>query len=129
MKKTYILIPLFILFTACSQNVTEEDFLIGGTWLATAGYEDGEAEGKPNCRPLEEGLTFKDKDTVYNETLGRDIEYVLNETDEGSEIYVADPVTGGSYNYQIKKIGGDEITLEGLDYSISKGNSCYLERE
>lgn len=35
----------------------------------------------------------------------------------------------GSYNYQIKKISENEIALIGLDYSTSKGKSCYLERE
>lgn len=129
MKKFYTLFLLLFFLTACGQNVTEEDFLVGGTWVAIAGYEDGKAKGEPNCHPLEEGSEFRNENTVYNASFDRDFDYWLYEDDGVSKIHFGDSKTGGSYNYQIKKISDDEIVLVGLDYSISKGNSCYLERK
>src|SRR5699024_2852839 len=99
-----------------------------GTWVATAGYEDGEASGEPNCHPFEDGMEFKNDDTVYNVSTDRDFEYWLYE-DEGDSILHFEDSYPGQYNYQIKELGEDEIALEGLDYSTSKGNSCYLERK
>ena len=127
MKRIYILVFLLFFLTACGQHVTEED-LIGGIWVATAGYKDGEAKGEPNCFPLEEGNKFKNGDTVYNATFDRDFEYWLYEYKGNHEIHFEDS-NPGEYNYQIKKISDDEIVLQGLDYSTSKGRACYLERK
>lgn len=127
MKRIYILILLLIFLTACTEELTEKD-LIGGIWVAKAGYKDEEAKGEPNCHPFEEGIEFKNDDTVYNGSTDRDFEYLLYE-DEGDSILHFEDSYPGQYNYQIKKLGEDEIALEGLDYSTSKGNSCSLERE
>src|SRR5699024_5352175 len=77
-EKTLFCFLPFLFLTACDQNVTEEDFLIGGTWVATVGYQDGEAEGEPNCYPFQDGIEFIDKDAVYIETYGRDENEITN---------------------------------------------------
>src|SRR5699024_9240525 len=106
LKKMYIF-TLLIFLTACSQNVTEEDFLIGGTWVATAGYEDEEARGEPNCYPFEEGIEFTSDDSFYNATSDHDFEYWLYEHEGDSNIFFAGPTPG--YGYRITKISEDEI--------------------
>lgn len=124
----FCVLPLIILvLTACTKEVTEND-LIGGTWEATAGFEDGEVKGGPNCHPFEEGIEFKNDDTIYNISTDRDFEYWHYEDERDFKIHFEDS-RPGQYNYRIKKISEDEIVLEGLDYSTSKGNSCYLERK
>lgn len=80
MKRWYIFIFLLIFLTACSKEVTEED-LIGGTWEATSGFEDGEAKGEPYCNPFEKGLEFKDGDTVYVNDLDQDFDYWIEENE------------------------------------------------
>src|SRR5690625_1429514 len=122
MKKKIMLIPLLLLLIGCSQKVTEED-LIGGKWIGTAGYVDGKAEGEPNCYPFQDGIEFKNDDTVYVETYERDFEYRLNK--KGVELAFFDITR--IYNYHIKTIDEDEIVLEGS--GLSKGNSCVLERK
>lgn len=127
MKKIFLLILFLFFLTACSQNVTDKEFLTGGTWIAAAGYEDGEASGEPNCHPFEDGLTFMDEDTVHNTTYDKDFEYRLFEDDGESNIYFADPKPG--YGYRVKKLSEDEIVLEGVDGSSFEKHSCYLERK
>lgn len=127
-KLFFCVLPLiFLVLTACTKEVTEKD-LIGGTWDATAGFEDGKVKGEPNCHPFEEGIEFKNDDTIYNISTDRDFEYWLYEDERDSKIHFEDSHPG-QYNYRIKKISEDEIVLEGLDYSTSKGNFCYLERK
>lgn len=46
--------------------------------MATVGYQDGEAEGEPNCYPFQAGIEFINKDAVYIETYGRDENEVTN---------------------------------------------------
>ncbi|MGY0691371.1 hypothetical protein ACW2QC_01105 [Virgibacillus sp. FSP13] len=122
MKKFFIIFPILFMLIGCSQKVTEED-LIGGNWTATAGYEDEEIGGEPNCYPFEEGIEFKDEVTAYNETYERDFEYDIR--DKGSKITFLDK--SRSYSYQIKKISQDEIVLEGLNFQ--EGRACTLERK
>ncbi|HLR52655.1 MAG TPA: hypothetical protein VK072_07265 [Candidatus Avamphibacillus sp.] len=137
MKKILFCFFPFLFLTACGQNVTEEDFLIGGTWVATAGYQDGEAEEESNCYPFQDGIEFIDKDTVFIETYGRDFEYQLSENKEGPKIIFHDSGPGGEsttshhssttfHRYQINMITEDEIAFEGQ--SLAEGNTCYLER-
>src|SRR5690625_1566395 len=116
------IISLLFIFNGCSQKVTEED-LIGGKWIGTAGYVDGKAEGKPNCYPFQDGIKFKNDDTVYVETYERDFEYRLNK--KGVELALFD--ISRSYSYQIKKVDEDELALEGL--GVSEDNTCILERK
>src|SRR5690625_3836279 len=103
-EKKIMLIPLLLLLIGCSQKVTEED-LIGGKWIGTAGYVDGKAEDEPNCYPFQDGIEFKDDDTVYVETYERDFEYLLNK--KGVELALFD--ISRSYSYQIKKVDKDEL--------------------
>src|SRR5690625_187935 len=122
MKKKIMRIPLLLLLIGCSQKVTEED-LIGGKWIGTAGYVDGKAEDEPNCYPFQDGIEFKDDDTVYVETYERDFEYLLNK--KGVELALFD--ISRSYSYQIKKVDEDELALERL--GVSEDNTCILERK
>jgi len=122
MKRFLLLFSLFLVLIGCSQKVTEKD-LIGGKWIGTAGYVDGEAEGEPNCYPFQDGIEFKDDNTVYVETYERDFEYRLNQ--KGVELALFD--ISRSYSYQIKKVDEDELALEGL--GVSEDNTCILERK
>ena len=124
-NRIYLLILLLLFLTACNNKVTEED-LIGGAWIATAGYKDGDAQGKPNCHPFEEGIEFKNVDTVYNESFKENFTYFLSEIDKGTEI-AFDLPGPGIYRFQIKLISEEEMVLEGV--GLSEGRSCYLERQ
>ena len=95
--------------------------------MATAGYEDGEAKGEPNCYPFEEGSKFENENTVYNAAFDRDVEYSLYEQDGDFHIYFAGPTPG--YGYQIKKISENEIVIKGLKSGSFEDHSCYLERK
>src|SRR5699024_10551135 len=120
-----ILIFLSIFLAACSKEVTEED-LIGGTWEATAGFEDGEEKGEPYCNPLEEGLEFKDEDTVYVNDLGQDFDYWIKE-EEGKDV-IKFYHSKRYLRYYIFKISDDEmgITRKG---TFQEDASCFLERK
>src|SRR5699024_12800649 len=101
MKKILFCFFPFLFLTACGQNVTAEDFLIGGTWVATAGYRDGDAEEESNCYPFQDGIEFIDKDTVFIETYGRDFEYQLSENKaDANIIYDDDGAHGESARHQ-----------------------------
>jgi len=58
-----------------------EEVISDGTWIATSGYEKGEEKEDPDCYPFEEGIQFRDEDTVFVETSGKDIEYLFYEKD------------------------------------------------
>src|SRR5690625_7387355 len=125
MKPIYLLLfitSLLFIFNGCSQKVTEED-LIGGRWIGTDGDVDGKAEGKRNCYPFQDGIKFKNEDTVYVETYEWDFEYRLNK--KGAELGLFD--ISRSYSYQIEKVDEDELALEGL--GVSEDNTCILERK
>src|SRR5690625_7930544 len=122
MKSFLLLFSLMLVLIGCSQNITDK-YLIGGKWIGTAGYVDGKTEGEPNCYPFQDGIEFKDDDTVYVETYERDFEYRLNK--KGVELAFFDITR--IYNYLIKTIDEDKIVLEGS--GLSKGNSCVLERK
>src|SRR5690625_4252039 len=125
MKPIYLLLfitSLLFIFNGCTQIVTEKD-LIGGKWIGTAGYVDGKAEGEPNCYPFQEGIEFKDDDTVYVGAYERGFQYALNT--KGVELAFFDITR--LYIYQIKKVDEDELGLEGL--GVSEDNTCILERK
>lgn len=134
MKKTCLFILILFICAGCSQRITEDD-LIGGEWIATSGYEDGKIVGEPNCYPFEDGIEFKNKNTVYIESYKRDFNYELKEN--GSEITFRDygphkdsstsnPVTT-YYNYEIKIISDNEMYFVGR--ALNEENTCYLERK
>lgn len=131
MKKKIMLIPLLLLLIGCSQKVTEED-LIGGKWIGTAGHENGKAKGESNCFPFQDGIEFKDENTVYVERFEREFEYWINEDsditfgDAGSEDPSPD-IGYFFYSYQIKMISKDEVVLEGV-YAL-KNDACHMERQ
>lgn len=125
-KVRYFLLPLlFIFLIGCSAEITEED-LIGGYWIGTAGYKDGEPEGDPYCLPfIIEGLEFKDESTVYAEDYDRDFEYWFEERNNRTVIYFSGERDYRSY--YIDKINKNEIGLRGT--GSREKESCYLERQ
>lgn len=132
MKKILLFFPIFLILAGCTSKVSEED-LIGDTWKATAGYEDGEKKGGPDCYPFEEGMEFKDDDIVYIEAYERDFQYELYKDgakivffDTGPNKDAKDTVSNAEFSYDIQKIDDDEITLEGR--ATYEGYSCYFER-
>jgi len=122
MKRFLLLFSLILVLIGCSQNITDK-YLIGGKWIGTAGYVDGKTEGEPNCYPFQDGIEFKDDDTVYVETYERDFEYLLNK--KGVELTFFD--ISRSYSYQIKMVDEDQLALERL--GVSEDNACILERK
>ncbi|MEI3614658.1 hypothetical protein [Pseudogracilibacillus sp. SO30301A] len=103
-----------------------EDQLIGGTWLLTNGYEDGEIGGDPVCPSFDEGLEFIDEENVYVIAEEKEFVYRLRESDEGMEIEFYNP--NGEIDFFT-------ITMEnengfGLNSSgVTKTRNCYFERE
>ena len=129
MRNKFLLIIIFFLFlfvlTSCTQKADAE-YLTGGNWIATAGYEDGEAKGEPNCHFFEKGLEFKDKETVYNASFEEEFTYSLSDRNKLTEVTFIqrDRIT---FTYNIHVISENEMGFEGL-YS-GEGESCYLERK
>lgn len=121
MRKVITLILFLLMLMGCSQKMTEEA-LIEGNWIATSGYEDGEEKGDPNCYPFEEGIQFKDEDSVFVETFDRDFEYIFSKKDSTITFFNNSRI----YSYDIKKISEDKIVFIGL--SSYEGRSCVLER-
>jgi|SRR5699024_1093220 len=126
MRRKLLLLTIFLfLFTACSQQA-DEDYLIGGNWIATAGYEDGEVKGEPNCNFFEKGLEFKEDLIVYNADWDEDFDYRLSNRNKVTQIaFLSD--RAGDFSYKIHVISENEMALEGIN--LSEGKSCYLERK
>src|SRR5699024_11115179 len=89
MRDDFLLIIIFFLFlfvlTSCTQTCDDE-YLTGRYWIATAGYEHGEAKGEANCRFFEKGLEFKDKETVYNASYEEEFTYSLSDRNKLTEV-------------------------------------------
>ena len=128
-KLKYFFLPfLALVLIGCSAKVTEED-LIGGFWVATAGYKDGKRNGEPyGSSVITEGLEFKDDETVYVAAYDRDFKYELEKSKEGMMIRFIRTDLGLYLSYYIDKINEDEIGLRG-DNELQEKESCYLERQ
>ena|SRR5699024_1083129 len=125
MRHKLVLVIFFTLFlVGCSQQA-DEDYLIGGNWIATAGFEDGEVKGEPNCHFFEEGLEFKKDEVVYNASFDFDFNYSLSERDKVTQITFLSN-KAGIFRYNIHIISENEMVLEGV--FLTEGDSCYLER-
>ena|SRR5699024_2969625 len=126
MRHKLVLVIFFTLFlVGCSQQA-DEDYLIGGNWIATAGYEDGEVSGEPNCHFFEEGLEFKEGRIVYNASFDFDFDYRLSDRNKETEITFLSN-EAGIFTYNIHVISENEMVLEGVN--LSEGDYCYLERK
>src|SRR5690625_4099808 len=90
MGRRLLLLMIVIIMGGCS-NVITEDQLIGGTWLVTNGYEDGEIGGAPVCPPFDKGLEFIDEEKVYVIDVEKEFVYTLRESDEGMKIEFYNP--------------------------------------
>ncbi len=127
MRNKFLLIICFLflfVLTSCTQKADAE-YLIGGNWIATAGYEDEEAKGEPNCH-FEEGLEFKDEGTVYNASFDKELDYRLSDRNKETEITFLSEESS-EYRYNIHIVNENEMGLEGA--GLSEKKSCYLERE
>lgn len=130
MKRIVAFIPflvLLILMGCAGEEVAGED-LIGGNWVATAGFQNGNVEGEPDCFPFEEGIEFIGEDMVYVESFERDFEFSISE-EEGppTRIYFYDS-DQGLFRYEITMVSESEMGLTGTG-RYEEGRSCYLERE
>ena len=124
-KSKFYLFPLLLLIlVGCHSEITQED-LIGGYWIGTAGYKDGEPKGQPYCTPFAEGLKFKDGGTVYIEDYDENLEFWLDKRENKAVIYFSGEQDYRSY--YIDKINENEIGLRGT--GSREKESCYLERE
>lgn len=126
MKKSCLLIFFIIFLTGCSKDVTE-DYLIGGNWVGTAGYEDEKIEGDPYCDLFDEGIEFKNENIVYVDAYERDFKYRLRKNDAGFVIEFYDP-NRDLFSYHITRISDDEMGFIGIG-DIQDGESCYLQRK
>ena len=118
-------IVLLFFYIGNSSKITEED-LIGGTWVATAGYKEGKLDGEANCTDyLMEGLKFKQDGVAYVGKLDEEFEYSVKYSEEGTKIIF---ITKNSYySYYIDKISKDEIGLVGGLESLNN-HPCYFKR-
>ncbi|GIO23545.1 hypothetical protein [Oceanobacillus sp. J11TS1] len=123
--KYSLLFSILICLVSCTTDeITEED-LIGGEWIATAGYKDGKPEGESYCsNSVSYGLEFKDEETVYSKAYGSDFYYELEGKKGERAIYLEGIVYR---NFYIEKISEDEIGLIGN--GLLEGENCYLERQ
>ena len=127
MKKTIYILP-FILLTllGCGTKVNEE-YLIGGTWVATTGYEESKVKDIPYCMDfMMKGLEFKDEGVVYSILFDEDYTYYFEDSEDGTAVVINR--RNAHYTYYIDKIDDDAIGLTGgnLDPNLE---SCYLERQ
>src|SRR5699024_1813260 len=106
--KLLIVIFFTIYFVCCIQPVeyntlhAVNDFLIGGNWIAIAGYEDGEVSGESNCNFLEKGLEFKEDQIDYNADWDEDFDYRLSDRNKITEItFLSDRAGVFSYNIHV----------------------------
>ncbi|WP_152655079.1 hypothetical protein [Oceanobacillus sp. CFH 90083] len=125
--KYCFLIIIMIIPVGCSTIITEED-LIGGEWVATAGYKDGEPEGEADCFDIvSQGLEFKDEKTVYSKGYESDFNYGLEEIEGGLTIYLERNNGSMHRTYFIEKISEDEFGLKGRLFF--EGQNCYFARQ
>lgn len=126
MRNKLLLIIFFsLLLASCSQQA-DADYLIGGNWVATAGYKGGEAKGEPDCHFFEEGLEFKTEDIVYNTSFDEDFNYYLFDQNKVTEISFESPNLG-TYIFKVHVISENEMGFEGI--GLTEKKSCYLERK
>lgn len=128
MKRIFTFIPLLglLILIGCEEEMAEED-LIGGNWIATAGFQDEDAVGETNCYPFEEGIEFNNENEAYIETFEREFEFALsNENGPPTRLYL-DNLKGALYRYEITMLSENEMGITGLGFA--EGRSCYLERQ
>ncbi|MEI3614661.1 hypothetical protein [Pseudogracilibacillus sp. SO30301A] len=123
-RQLLLLVIVIIVMGGCG-NVITEDQLIGGTWLVTNGYEDGEIGGDPVCPGYEEGMEFIDEEKVYVFAEEKEISYSLSESDEGMEITFFYPNDIDFYKITMENENGFGLNSSG----VTKTRNCYFERE
>jgi len=125
-KIMYLLFFILLILIGCSSKISEED-LIGGNWMAIAGYKDGKPEGEPYCKDfLIGGLEFKNKEVVHGYKFDEEYKYQLEERKKGTAIEIIRK--DRYYSYYIDKINEDEIGLVGAN-GFQEDESCYFERQ
>src|SRR5690625_2195072 len=119
-NKLLLLILSFLLLASCSQKADAE-YLIGGNWIATAGYEDGEIKGEPNCHFFEEGLEFKSEEIVYNTSFDEDFNFYLFDQNKVTEISFESPNLG-TYSFKVNVRSENGMGFEG--FCLTEKKSC-----
>lgn len=116
---------LLITLAGCNELATSDD-LIGGKWLVTNGYEDGEIGGDPVCPSFDKGMEFINEEKVYVIDEEKEFAYKLRESDGGMKISLYNP--NGEVDYF--KITMENENACGLNGSgMIKTLNCYFERE
>jgi len=126
-KKIIYILP-FILLTllGCGTKVNEE-YLIGGTWVATTGYEESKVKDIPYCiQFMMEGLEFKDEEFIYSSYFDEDYTYFLDNSKKPTLIRIDRDIS--VYGYDIRKIDKNTIELAGRNTDPNK-EFCTLERK
>ena len=124
-RQLLLFVIVTVVISACSIKITE-DQLIGGTWLVTNGYENGEIGGDPICPSFDEGMEFIDEEKVYVIAEDKEFDYRLRETDEGMEFEFYNP--NGRVDFY--KITMENENAFGLNSSgVTKTRNCYFERQ
>lgn len=124
-KLLLMLLSIMLILTACNQRA-DANYLVGGNWIATAGFQDGEIKGEPTCNYFKVGLQFIDEETVYNADFDEKYYYSLSDRNKITEITII-PEGPGIFVYNIHVIGENEMALVWPDDDVD--NSCYLERQ
>jgi len=122
----FLIFMIVIMVMGGCSNVITEDQLIGGKWLVTNGYEDGEIGGEPLCPAFDEGLEFIDKEKVYVIDEEKEFVYQLAEYDDGMEIIFYNP-SGEVDFFKITMENEDAFGLNGS--GMIKRLNCYFERD
>ncbi len=91
-------------------------------------YQMQYSTGEPQCPYLNEGIEFKDEETVYVENRNKNFRYQLRESDDGMEITFYNP-SGDIDIYEIIIENKDKLALIGFGTGVSKNFNCYFERE
>ena len=123
--KFLMLIIVTIVIGGCIEVITE-DQLIGGKWLVTNGYEDGEVGGDPLCPSFDKGMEFIDKENVYVIDEDKEFGYRLRESNEGTKLVLFNP-NGEIDFFKITMENEDAFGLNGS--GMIKTLNCYFERE
>ncbi|MFS0750400.1 hypothetical protein [Oceanobacillus sp. 1P07AA] len=124
MKRIMLSIFILLLLIGCKSEVPKE-YLVGGTWVATAGYENGEAEGDPQCHTVI-SMTFKNNNLVYIEYPDQEFEYSFEEDKKDRVIFYSEYLSL-NMRYDIKLIDDDAMAIAGV--GGFEDQVCYMERQ
>jgi len=124
MKKMGCFIGMLLLLVGCSS--VNQEYLIGGTWHPTKGYQGGKVQGEADCPLFETGIQFIDEEKLHIDGIEENFEYKIETMNAQDYLYIHRPTSSLIRKYPIKKISKDEIGVGDEDDSSTM--SCVLER-